>query len=506
MIFKLVSDTQIPRIGIIGCGFSGTMVLANIVAKAKGPLHIELFEEGETPAQGIAYGTQEVRHLLNVRAVNMGAFSGKPDDFYNWLQSDAGKEAAHAIAPGLEIAPESYAPRKFYGAYLQHIFNEALTNAKARDIEIHQHHGRVTDAELHNADTQQILLSVMKGGIAKEVLVDALVLATGNLPPRRFSFQPGLIRGVEHYVSDIWHPRAESLFPHNVSQLGADSEIVIIGTGLTTIDTVLTLKQQGYKGTITAISRHGLLPAPHVHSKPYHEWEWTKDPESVPSSALKILQRLRLEVRTAQSEGYDWRSVMDSLRPITQLIWKRLGTREKRKFLRRLFTLWNVHRHRMAPDIHAEIKAMQQSGTLKVLAGKIYYVGSDADGLTIAYRKRGTNRVETIRAGLVLNCTGPEYDIAASSHRLLKNLRDKELVTIGPLRIGIDLTKEGTARGRASESIFPLGTLLVGELLECTAVPELREQAHETAVNVLRRLSSLRDHDRRAQMLMGAWI
>ena len=157
----------------------------------------------------------------------------------------------------------------------------------------------------------------------------------------------------------------------------------------------------------------------------------------------------------------------------------------------RLFTLWNVHRHRMSPDIYGELKAMQQSGGLKIIAGKIYYVGSDKDGLTVAYRKRGTNRVETLRPTLVINCTGPEYDIAVTGNALLRNLRDRELITVGPLRAGIEATDYGTAKGKASESLFPIGTLLVGEQLECTAVPELREQAQQTAVNVLNRLKIL---------------
>lgn len=394
-----------------------------------------------------------------------------------------------------------------YGVYLKHIHQQALSSAASHDITIQQHQTQVVNAEIHDPDTQQLLLSVVKGGIAKEILVDALVLATGNLPPRQFSFQPGLIRGVEHYVSDIWHPAAESLFPQQVSQLDADSEIVIIGTGLTMVDTVMTLRQNGFKGTITAISRNGLLPPSHkLRVIPYPAWEWTTNPEMVSGSVARITQRLRQEIRTATQKGYDWRSVIDSLRPVTSIIWSRLSAREKRRFMRRLFTLWNIHRHRMAPEIHADMKTLQQNGTLKVLAGKIYYVGSDEDGLTVAYRKRGSNRIETIRAGLVLNCTGPEYDIAASSSRLLKNLRDRELITIGSLRIGIDITQQGGAKGKASESIYPLGTLLVGELLECTAVPELRQQAHDVANALLKRTNILRDHERKAQMLMGAWI
>lgn len=482
-------DFREPVVAIIGAGFSGTLVLANLIAKAKGPLVIELFEKN-LPAAGVAYGTPEAAHLLNVRAINMGAFAGKPGGFHDWLQTEEGRGQLAEFCQGKDIAPDSFLPRALYGVYLKRIYDNALAEASLKKIKVRVHPHEVVDAALHDEETQQLVLSVPANGAALEIVVDALVLATGNLPPHRLDFQSSLIRGVDHYVPNVWQLSRDEQFLAKAGQLSADSEIVIIGTGLTMIDSVQTLKKHGFKGTITAISRHGLLPSSHAPFKPYAKWEWVANTHYAPKSALGMLRRLRQEVRKAQEAGYDWRSVIDSLRPITQPLWQQLGVREKRRFLSRLFTLWNIHRHRMAPDIHAEIKALRQSGTLKILAGKIYYVGSDEDGLTVAYRKRGANRVETIRAALVLNCTGPEYDIATSTHRLLKNLRDRELITIGPLRIGIDLTPGSTARGKASESIFPLGTLLVGELLECTAVPELRDQADKTATIILKRLQS----------------
>ena len=38
---------------------------------------------------------------------------------------------------------------------------------------------------------------------------------------------------------------------------------LLVGTGLSMIDTVLTLHHQGHAGKIYAVSRHGLLPLSH---------------------------------------------------------------------------------------------------------------------------------------------------------------------------------------------------------------------------------------------------
>jgi len=504
-IFKLRKTPPEPthrqRIGVIGGGFSGMLTVTHLVRSAQTPLIIEWFDEGKTLGTGIAYSTEDDCHLLNARADRMGAVAGKPEGFYFWLQSEEGKVHAARLWPSGIPSPESYAPRKLYSVYLQSIRDETLQIAQAQGIEVRIHQATATDAML--TKDGQLALTAETKGTQEDFVVDVLVLATGNLPPRQFAFQPGMIRGVTHYIANIWNPQGDCLYPHQVNQLSADAEIVIIGTGLTMVDSVLTLKKNGYKGTITAISRHGWLPAVHTQIAPYPQWEWTRNPAQAPAQIFIMLKQLRREIKKAAASGYDWRSVIDSLRPVTQTLWKRLSITEKRKFITRLFTLWSIHRHRMAPEINTQIKSLQQNGTLRIVPGRIYYVGSDEEGLTVAYRKRGANRLETIRAALVLNCTGPEHDIAASSHRLLKNLRDRKLISVDSLRMGISTTETGSAEGKTPDLIFPVGTLLVGELLECTAVPELREQTHAVANAVTERLREMREMDIES---LGAWI
>ncbi|HEU5047464.1 MAG TPA: DUF6356 family protein [Rickettsiales bacterium] len=470
----------IARVGVVGGGFSGALAIANLVRRAHSPMVIEWFDEGNTLACGVAYGTEDAVHLLNVRANRMGAFPEAPDGFYQWLHTAEGKKCSAELCPGKEWTPHSFVPRALYGAYLKFLTEEAFRLARNKGIDIRVVQAQVMDVRLYDPQTQQLLLCSSKGGIMRETLVDALVLATGNLPPRSFGNQIDVARCVD----DVWRPSADSIFPRNVNQLSADSEVVIVGTGLTMIDTVQTLRARGFKGTVTAISRHGKLPQAHTddaHVSPYPAWEWTQTPDEAPQTALGLLRAFRQQLRKAEAEGYDWRSVVDSLRPVTAHLWRRLATGEKRKCVRHLLTLWNTHRHRVAPQIYADIKAMLASGTLKIVSGHIYYIGTDEMGVTVAYRKRGANRVETIRAALVINCSGPQYDIAASGHTLLKNMRDRGLVTVGPLRCGIEINSTGGAAGLAGQAVFPIGSLLVGELLECTAVPELRQRAAEIA-------------------------
>lgn len=488
---RIQSKAGQPRVAIIGGGFSGSMVLANLISTAEGSLIIDWFEP-QTLGEGVAYSTKDAIHLLNVRADRMGAIGGKPEHFMQWLATPAGKEALAKLWPEHNISGECFVPRVVYSAYIKYIIKDALEQAARKNIVVNLHAANVSDAALHDPESQPLALTFSEAGKKHELVVDAAILAIGNLPPRSHGYQASASAGGQNlYIEDVWNPPANHFFPASVSGLSAASEIVIIGTGLTTIDTILTLMANGYKGRITAISRSGILPNVHEQSEPYPVWEWIHSPHYAPKTALGLLKRLKQEVAKAQAEGFGMQSVIDSLRPVTQTLWKQLSVHEKRIFLRRLSTFWNVHRHRMAPEIYQQIRALEQSGTLQMLAGKIYYIGSDKDGITLAYRKRSTNRIDTLRPALVINCTGPEGDIAASNHGLLKRLRDRELITVGLLRAGIEITPSGTAKGKADASLFPVGTLMVGELLECTAVPELREQTQAVARSALERLNKL---------------
>ncbi|MBU6429896.1 MAG: FAD/NAD(P)-binding protein, partial [Cyanobacteria bacterium REEB65] len=74
-----------PTIAIVGGGCSGALVAAQLLRNSTGPLRILLIEQNPPAGLGIAYGTTERRHLLNVVAGNMSAFPAEPDHFVRWV-------------------------------------------------------------------------------------------------------------------------------------------------------------------------------------------------------------------------------------------------------------------------------------------------------------------------------------------------------------------------------------------------------------------------------------
>ncbi|MBU7585157.1 MAG: hypothetical protein KAF91_20080 [Nostoc sp. TH1S01] len=177
------------------------------------------------------------------------------------------------------------------------------------------------------------------------------------------------------------------------------------------------------------------------------------------------------------SPRYDWRAVIDSLRPMTQQIWQKLPTVEKQRFLRHVTPYWDVHRHRIAQKVADVIREMLDSGQLMISAGRIqeYQPLSDGVAVTISGRKTQTNII--LHVNRVVNCTGVAADYRQSPHPLIDNLRSQGLIRPNSIGLGLDTNTDGalyTADNNVSTLLYTLGTPRKGDLWETIAVPELR--------------------------------
>ena len=62
------------RVAVIGGGFSGVMTAIHLLWRCIPGERVYLVERGDRVGPGLAYGTYNPRHLVNVRAENMSAF------------------------------------------------------------------------------------------------------------------------------------------------------------------------------------------------------------------------------------------------------------------------------------------------------------------------------------------------------------------------------------------------------------------------------------------------
>src|SRR5439155_4032039 len=146
-----------------------------------------------------------------------------------------------------------------------------------------------------------------------------------------------------------------------------------------------------------------------------------------------------------RSAEFGWRAAVDSLRHYSHLLWQSLDGDEQRRFLRHARPWWDVHRHRIAPEVAATVANTIAAGQLEVVAGRIVSARDVSDGVEVEYRRRGTaqNRIETFE--YVFNCTGPLHSVTRTKDPLLRSLLDAGQVQ--PDHLGSGMEIDGTCRG-----------------------------------------------------------
>jgi uncharacterized NAD(P)/FAD-binding protein YdhS len=241
------------------------------------------------------------------------------------------------------------------------------------------------------------------------------------------------------------------------------------------VDVVLLLDSKGFTGRIVAMSRRGLLP--HVHAG--------DTPAPAPISARptgrasEIVQAVR-----ARAEAIGWRDAVDELRPFTQGMWRAAPEEERQRFLRHLRPWWDIHRHRIAPEVAGKLQHMQDEGRLQVIAGKPQAFVERGNGADVTYRPRGASETGTLRVQRVINCTGPQGDLKRSDDPLLRRLANRGLIRADAQRLGIDVDPQArtiAADGTANQWLFALGPLTRGAFWEIIAVPDIRAQTWTVA-------------------------
>lgn len=434
---------------IIGGGASAALIAWNLARHHQRTCTI--IAPTDRPAFGLAYATPSLKNLLNVAAGGMSADPDDPDHFLDWMRDNV----------ATETTADSFVPRAIFGLYLRHLYCAAAPE-HVRDTAI----GCRKEGSAYT-------VTLASGGTIRARHV---VLACGHFDPARLPGIPPELDATGRYHHDAW---ADDLF----GRIGPDAEVMLIGTGLTTVDVVMRLRENGHRGRITAVSRRGLFPARHtVHpTLPAPVFE----PGTVAPTAKAYLRAFHAALRG----GVDWRAAVDSMRPVVNDLWLALPDEEKRRFRRHLQRRWEIRRHRMAPHIADIIDAERRSGTLRVLDGHVRKVVPTGNGLRVT--AQGGHEGFDVDAGHVINCTGPSLNYPAAASPLLRAMLDAGDIVPGFAGAGLRCTRDGALIDRAggeATDLFTIGPARLGVLFESIAIPEIRQQARDLAALLAERL------------------
>lgn len=468
---RFPSTPPAPTVVVLGGGFSGAMTALHLLRQATSPVRIHLVDKSDRVALGTAYGTPSWAHLLNVPAVRMGAVDD-PEHFLRWI-------AAHpeALPQGAPAMPAlGFAPRRTFGTYLRALFDEAVQSRPPHvTFEYHR-----DEALKLSAQGDRVLIALASG---TNLVADRVVLALGNFPPRPLVADTSPFRHSRRYVNDPWAPGALTAVSDEAQPA------LLVGTGLTMVDVALSLRERRLRKSMLALSRRGYLPQVHRLGAPYPG----PLPVAFPATTAGMLRWLRREVREGAKRGFSWHSVLDSLRPHTQSIWASLPPEERRRFLRHARVHWDVHRHRIAPEIADRLAAMRAGKQLSLFAGRIERFEETPTGVDVTYRPRGSATSKTVTVGHVVNCTGPDARYSPDVSPLVASLLEGGWVRTHAAGVGLDVHADGRVvqrDGSLSPLLYAVGPARQGTLWESVAVPELRGQAAAMATSVIASLTS----------------
>lgn len=460
------------RIAIVGAGFSGTSLTIELLRRGPVGVEVLLLERSGLFGPGLAYSSGDPNHLLNVRASNMSALADDPGHFVRWLQAHAANQGLGATVPA---SGHAFAPRGLYGRYLSETL--AAVEAQAapgrtvrrlpldiRSLEIH-----AEGVRLHPAG-------------AAPLDVDAAVLAVGNFPPELPVTEGCAACDASLIIRNPWDEAA-------LARIAPDAPVIILGSDLTMVDLVIRLDARGHRGPIRVVSRRGLIPQQHRETAP---WPSFIDPEAPPPTVAALMRRVRSEVERAEASGAGWRDVIDALRPATQAIWQGLDAVERQRFLRHVRPWWDIHRHRMSPEIAARIAHHLASGRLVVEAARGVRLDARDAGLALGVRPRGSSRLEWREATYLINCSGPQSDYRRVQDPLVASLLREGVARPDPLGQGLDVTPHNAivaADGTAYSCLFGIGPVSKGQFWEIVAVPDIRRQTAALADTLADRIA-----------------
>jgi uncharacterized NAD(P)/FAD-binding protein YdhS len=413
-------------------------------------LRVVMFEaEARRRHRGVAYGTTDPRHLLNVRAQAMSAFPEEPGHFVGW-----------ARRAGYAVEPADFVPRMVFAHYLRSLVSQF------GDGRLSVVTARVEDAVADGAGFTLSAGDTTTGAAA-------VVFAYGNPAPRQLATAAGPLPDAPWHVRNAWDLDALTALPD-------DATVVLVGSGLTAVDAAITLLDDAPHRRVVMVSRHGELPRTHL---PHTLTDWSSPvPPLGRLTADGLAELICNQVSAAARQCVNWRAVVDGLRGCTQSMWARLDLHERRRFLAAHAHDWDVHRHRMAPGPATRIRAYRDSGRLSLYGGGLQWVED------LGPRCRIGLEGVALDADALVNCTGPLTDVAQTTEPLLRRLVDRGTVAPDPLGLGLACTPDGRLldrTGTIASGMYAVGPPRKGALWESIAVPEIRDQAAQLAQHLV---------------------
>lgn len=443
-------DTPSPRAGrnvvIVGGGAAGVAVATHLLDQGDADLRVYLVERGPWLGRGVAYGVDDPVFRLNLPASSMSLDPRRPDDFVQWSGAE----------------PDAFLSRATFADYVVHCFAQAVRKSRAK--------ARIVRSEVVDIDEHSVHLAD-----GSELKAEAVILATGIAPRLAPSPLPADPR-----IVDGWDECGLATLPRR-------GRLLVLGTGLSALDVVAFWHAQGFEGSLTLLSRRGLLPRPHL--PPRRAGAAPLAPEATddaPKHLRGLTRWIRATLDAHEARGEPWQLAVDALRPQIAALYRGLSAGDRARFVRSVRPYWDVLRHRAPADALSLVEALRHDGRLEVLSGSVVQCDAADDGLMVQLSLAGApSRRERFDA--IVRCLGPALETSEAGTRLVRAMVTTGIATPDPAGLGIVTDEQGRVVGPGgvpSDRLFALGAVRRASSWETTSMPEITAHAFEIAARI----------------------
>lgn len=440
------------KIAIIGCGYSGTVMLHRL-KKLNPNRRIDVFDPAGAHGHGLAYQPDISSNLIN-RPANL-MWLDEPGDFTRWLRDNSPNK-------------NEYQPRASFGQFLKNKLERLISNS----VNLKIHTQPVLAIEVR---PEGYWVTTPKGEHGN---YNTIILATGNPEP----YDAYQLSGKLNYYN--------SAYPTSRLLEIRSNRIGVIGNQLSAIDTSIALLEKHPDNRVTLLSRRSKLPN---HSGIYHPRQLNvindtylaKNFSSKSISLATIRQLFDAElfsqgvnitltelmadhskVDIAREEIYSTLSATNLLIP---KLWSRLSEREKNIFSRRYARHWRQLRVPIPKDNQDKIDSFIKNGRLEVIP-KILEIHSYSPG---RFKVRGHNYEGTFTH--IINATGAGNPMGTP---LFRSMAKRGLCQ--PNHHGGIKVHPGDCRiigTHSTHNIFAIGTPTIGDFFSISNIDILQMQA-----------------------------
>jgi len=486
--FLMERKSMPKKLTIVGMGACGVAAFAEAVTRlcydpGEGWM-IHLIERDDVLARGLAFGTDQPGHLLNTESRLMGLYDKEPGHFRTWLE-------ARRAAAGTPLDPDGveYPQRREYRIYMREVLDRTLDQARTAGIEVQTHHQEAVSIE---GDHDAATVGFSDGST---IATDIVLLTIGTPDPDRF----GTLNGTPGYF--------DSPYPaHRMTeQIDRDQPVVVLGSGLSAIDAVMTLLDADHRGHIHLISKEGMLPRVEI---PAPETGYERRYLTLANvhrlirergaafSVVDLFRLFRLEAEAAAGRPIDWKAedrfdgdaeaallhdiaaaeaedepfqrILTAARHESTAIWNLLRPADQKRFGQWLAPHFAAARF-VTPMINARRIADAMTRGLLSVRGRVDETVASTTGPGFVVRFENG---DTLEAPIVVNATGQATTLHEMKETLVKDLLAKNWLQPHP--VGGAIAHRATCRiisaSRDAPRLYALGQLLNGELRDTNAV------------------------------------